>query len=134
MSYKNQNIELRTRFDSVWANRIPVDWPNLKFTYPDPISTWCRFRVSGGGAHRTTIGDTLNNERITGIVFIQLFTPIETGDAVIMQLADEAAEIFRDWCGTNVMCRTPMVRPIGPDGLGYYQVNVSIPFVRNELV
>lgn len=134
MSYKDRNIELRTRFDIQWNNRTAVDWPNMKFTYPDPVALWCRFRISGGDAQRTTIGDTLNNEKSTGIIYIQLFAPIETGDALIMQRADEAAEIFRNWCGTNIMCRTPVVKEIGPDGLGYYQVNVSIPFVRNELL
>jgi Bacteriophage related domain of unknown function len=134
MNYATQNTEIRARFNSIWANRIPVDHANMKFTAPIPSALWCRFRISGGDGKRTTIGAPTNNYRNTGIVYIQLFAPIETGDGTLFQRADEAANIFRDWCGTNIICRTPVVKDVGPDGLGYYQVNVSIPFVRNQIL
>lgn len=134
MSYETQNTELRTRFNTVWLDRIPVDFANFPFTLPSPPAPWCRFRISSGPAQRTTIGDSINNYKNTGIVFVQIFIPIDTGDGLAYQHADDVADIFRDWCGTNIRCRTPYVKEVGPDGSGYFQVNCIIPFVRDELL
>jgi hypothetical protein len=133
MSYESQNTELKTRFTTVWANRTPRDMPNMKFSLPSPPAPWVRFRISGGDAKRLTIGGGTNWHRNAGIIFVQLFVPIETGDAVITQYADVICDMFRDWCGTNITCRTPVVKEVGPDGSGYFQVNVNIPFHRDEL-
>ena len=134
MSYSAERSELRDKFDTEWADRIPVDWPNIAFDQPSPPAPWCRFRISGGERWRTTFGSHKNNYRNVGLIFIQIFVPVDTGDDEAFQRADEAAEIFRSWGGTNIQCRTPVIKEIGADGSGYYQVNVTIPFSSNELL
>lgn len=133
MSYQTQQEELRTRFYDAWAARIPVDYPNLEFTPPTPPAPWCRFRVIGGDSEQTTIGAATNNFRNAGIIAVQVFVPINTGDDLAYQHADAAGDIFENWCGTNITCRAKQVKEVGPDGLGYFQVNVFIPFRRDEL-
>jgi hypothetical protein len=134
MSYQTQNTELKTRFNTVWAHRTPVDLPNVVFTLPSPPAPWLRFRISGGSDRRTTIGSELNNYRNVGSIDVQIFVPVGTGDAIAFQRADEVAAIFRGWCGTNIRCRSPRIKEVGVDGSGYYQVNCIIPFIRDELL
>lgn len=133
MSYQTENNELRARFNTQWGDRIPVAWPNASFTPPNPISPWCRFSITEGESQRTTFGANTNNVRHTGIIYIQIFTPSNTGDGVALQRADEAAGIFRKWCGTNITCRDASIKVVGSTGDGWYQINVSIPFIRDEL-
>jgi hypothetical protein len=64
---------------------------------------------------------------------ISVFTLLAQGDATALALADAAAGIFRNWGGTNIRCRQPRIVNIGPDGQGWYQINVEIPFIRDEL-
>lgn len=134
MSTLIENNELRTRFNTVWASRTPVAWPNIPFTPPSPQSEWCRFSIVEGESRQTTFGATTNNFRTPGTLFVQLFDKPGAGDADILQRADEVAGIFRNWCGTNVRCRVPTIRAIGDTSDGWYQVNVSVPFVRDELL
>ena len=134
MSEQTANNELRTRFDTVWANRTPVAWPNVTFTPPSPQASWCRFSITNGEAQQTTIGSTTNNHRFTGVIYIQVFTATNAGDSVALQRADEAAAIFRNWCGTNIRCREATIKTIGANADGWYQINVSIPYRRDELL
>jgi hypothetical protein len=133
MSETSAQGELKTRFNTIWANRIPVSWPNLAFTPPSPQSPWCRFSIVGGESKQTTIGATNNNHRSTGIVYVSIFIPSNTGDLIALQRADEAAAIFRNWAGTNVRCRVPQIKAIG-DSDGWYQINVMTAFLRDELI
>lgn len=132
--FTTQQSEIRTRFNSIWANRTPVDFPNKKFTQPSPPAPWCRFRVTNGDSVRTTIGASTNNYRHLGIIYVQVFIPDDSDVNVGYALAETAADTFRDWGGATVQCRTPNIKEIGSDGSGYFQINVSIPFRRDELL
>lgn len=134
MSTLIENNELRTRFNTAWASRTPVAWPNVAFTPPSPQSIWCRFSLVEGDTIQTTFGASTNNFRTPGTLFVQLFDKPGIGDAAILQKADEAAAIFRNWCGTNVRCRAPHMKNIGATSDGWYQVNVNIPFIKDELL
>lgn len=134
MSFESQQSELRTRFNSIWANRTTVDFPNHKFDQPSPPAPWCRFRVSNGASARLGIGAGTAYERNLGIIFVQIFIPDDSDVTVGYAHADTVAGIFRDWGGTTVQCRTPRIKEIGSDGSGYFQINVSIPFKRDEII
>jgi hypothetical protein len=133
MSKQTQDNELRTRFNTVWANRTTVAWPNAAFTPPSPQVPWVRFTITDGEGRQTTIGSPTNNHAHTGVLFISIFAPTNAGDAIANQRADEAAAIFRNWCGTNIRCRAVTIKSIGVFE-GWYQINVQVPFRRDELL
>lgn len=131
MSHKAANNELKGMFNTQWGVKTPIAWPNVDFN--QPATAWVRFNIIYGDSQQTDFGGSLHNERTSGVVIIQVFTPLNQGDAEALGLADDVANIFRNWCGTNIRCRTPAIKDIGNDGFGWYQVNVSIPFIYDEL-
>lgn len=132
--FSTQQSELRTRFNAIWASRTTVDFPNHTFIQPSPPAPWCRFRVTNGASDRMSIGAGTNLYRNLGIIFVQIFIPDDTDVTVGYGHADVAAGIFRDWGGATVQCRTPNIKEVGSDGLGWFQINVSIPFRRDEIL
>jgi hypothetical protein len=132
MSYAAQNLELQARFKAGWGSTTPVAWPNVSFT--PSTAAWVRFTILNGEEARLTFGATLNNFRNTGVVVVSIFSPLNIGTADVMAKADAAAAIFRDWCGATVRCRAATIRDVGPEGQGWYQVNVTIPFQRDALL
>lgn len=140
MSYEAEGNEIRKRFkDQLTALGINtatrVAWPNVSFTPPnDPKSVWMRLTILGGEGTQLTIGASTNAHRFPGIIVVQVFAPTNKGDKDALAMADTVAGIFRNWSGTTVSCGTATVKAIGPDGQDWYQVNVTIPFHRDELL
>lgn len=133
MGYLTQHNELRTRFNTMWGSTTPIAWANAEFTPPSPPSPWVRFVVSDGQSTQTTVGASTNNHRHYGVVYVQIFVPLDAGDSVALGYADTIAGIFRNWYGTNITCRQPRIKDVGPEGNGWYQVNVTVSFFRDEL-
>lgn len=132
MSLTQQHDELTQAFNLLWADRTPVDWANVQFDMP-ANGSWARFRILDGDSNQLTIGATTNSHRHVGVIVVSLFTELGKGDATIIALADIVADGFRNWIGSYSHCRQPSIKEIGPDGQGWYQINVSIPFSRDEL-
>jgi hypothetical protein len=132
VSYESEHSQLRVRFNDQFSS-APIAWPNVEFT-PPVRSPWVRFNVLDADSFQTTIGATTNNHRFVGIVVINIFVPLDVGNASALAMADVVAAIFRNWCGSTVRCRAASVKDLGPDGNGWYQVNVVVPFQRDELL
>jgi hypothetical protein len=113
-----------------------IEWPNREFTPPTKAG-WLRVVLQAGDAAQIEIGGTPKNiHRHPGLVLIQVFVPANWGDKTALDLADQVAALFRrvrvEHTDGSIVFRTPTVRAIGPSG-AYYQVNVSVPFVRDHL-
>lgn len=133
MSYVAEHNEIRTRFNTVWNNTLPVAWPNVEYT-PTVGTPWTRITIFDNPSAQVDIGSPLKTYRNTGLIIVQIFCELNKGNGTALGYADTVAGIFRNWCGSTVRCRAPHVEDIGNDGHGWYQVNVSIPFVRDELI
>ena len=163
MSYQAEHSELKAHFDKEWLGRTLICWPSVVFTPPEPVeysivdggnaipegfeildggtalssgfdpNSWVRFNILNGESKQTTIGSNANNHFHPGIITIQIFSVPGKGCSRILTLADIVSGIFRNWNGTNITCRQATVKTIGLDEFGWYQVNVTIPFFRNEL-
>jgi hypothetical protein len=133
MSYVNEHNQIRARFNTIWDDTLPVAWPNKAFT-PIIDSPWVRLTIIDNPQYQVEIGNAAKTFRNTGLIVVQVFTTLDEGDSVALGHADTIAAIFRNWCGTSVKCRAASIFNIGNDGNGWYQVNVSIPFVRDELI
>lgn len=134
MSYLNEHNQIRGRLNTSWANATPIAWPNLNFTPPNPQVPWIRLFISDGDSNQIDLGANPATIRYAGLIFIQVFTKVDEGDAEALQLADSAKNIFHNWCGETVRCRAAKVKVIGNDGFGWYQINVAIPFYRDEQI
>lgn len=138
MSFVDEHKELATRFNTETAadnmlKDLGIEWPNMTFK-PSSDKSWMRFNILDVDTKQITFGDIQNIHRAHGLVIVQVFSPLNIGDSEAMTIADAVAKIFRNWCGTTVRCREAAKRVIGPDGHGWYQVNVIVPFQRDELL
>lgn len=131
-------------FNASWdADAIPVSWPNRDFT-PPKDANWVRVVVQAVDAEQIEIGGQVTHRRITGLLMVKVFTPVDVGDEVGLALADVVASIFRgarpilEGNVGALLFREPTVREVGSDAIeaeygAYYQVNVSIPYQRNNI-
>jgi hypothetical protein len=125
-------VELRKRYNACWTPP-PTEFPNESFSKPEPSAMWARFNIIDGIEQQLDIGDAAKTFRLSAMVVVQLFAPLDTGTIDILLQADIVADGFRNWCGTTVTCKESTVRKIGNDGFGWYQVNVLIPFKVDAL-
>lgn len=144
MSYEAQHNALRNRFATEWDDTTPVEWPNgpplepPNAEEPTPPSTeldaWVRFVIEDIEANQASMGDPGNNvHRHEGAVVVMIFTPSGEGDQRALELADQAAAIYRGWLapGTGLRFRrAPFIRRVGQEQK-WYHVNVLIPFERD---
>lgn len=133
MSYSSEETDIQTRFSTAWGATTPVSYPNVDFT-PPVDAAWVQFSLLGGAAQQVDLGTTATFRNI-GVIVVQIFVPTGSGVAVAMGHADSAAAIFRRASFSGVTCRAPAIRRVGVDDSDtWYQVNVEIPFYRNEVL
>jgi len=112
-----------------------IAWPNRDFTPPSKAS-WIAVTIQAGDSAQIELGADKVVHRHPGLVVIQVFSPANWGDKTALDLADQVAALFRrqrlSYTDGSILFRTPTVREIGVDG-SLFQVNVSIPFVRDYL-
>ena len=148
MSAVDERTAIGTLFNAEWdSDTTPIAWPNRNFT-PPQNNSWVRLSILQGEPFQIEIGSAnCNQHRSPGFVMISVFSPMNKGDAAALALAETAAQIFRSTkrvsAGANgdIRFRTPEVKAIGIDSKGsrdldegtYYQVNVSVPFVRDDV-
>lgn len=138
MGFETAYNEIRTKFNTDWAARTPIAWPNVQYTPPDNKSYWGTFTIveapEQDSGTQISLGATTNANRYAGVIIIQLFAPLNVGDKQILTYADAALNILGNWNGVTVRCRRGTIKNIGSDGQGWYQVNVRVPFIRDILL
>lgn len=133
MSFSAEEADIKTRFSTAWGSTTTVSYPNEAFTEPTN-EAWVRLSVLGGSAQQIDLGDSATFRNL-GVIVIQVFVPTDSGVVEAMGHADTAAAIFRRASFSGITCRAPAVRRVGVDDSGtWYQVNVEIPFYRNEVL
>ena len=127
--------ELRTRFYEQWGVTTPIAWPNILFN-PMVGTPWCRFTVQLTSTEDMEIGTEPKTYRTLGILYVQIFTPKNEGDAEALDLANQVVSIFRRWRGSTVKCRPPSIDIIGhgQQGDDWFQVNVIVTFEQDIII
>jgi|SRR6185369_2609672 len=133
MSYLSQHNEIRKRLYDAWGSTTPIAWPNKEFTPPNPQAPWIRLSINDGEANQINLGSTPSTIRYFGIIYFQVFVVQDKGDTQALTLADQLISYFHNWCGVNVRCRAAKVKIVGNSD-GWFQVNVSVPFYRDEQI
>jgi len=117
---------------NAWAG-IPssaVDYPNSPQPFdPSGKTIWARLADVPGlsSAPEVGIGPCV---RRTGVIVIQIFVPTYEGTLAITKAADALVEHFEYYSDSSgpFDCFSASAQVVGDDGLGWYQVNVRIPY------
>ncbi len=131
--FSNAVKEVENRLNVNWADTTPIKYDNVPFQEPQGVPWIAVFLLE-------TIGDQISTNkprhRFEGEIVIQIFTPLHQGSKVALDLASQAAAIFRRaQFGTTdsgfFTCMTPQIQPIGVEEGGWYQVNLAVPYKRD---
>lgn len=117
-----------TQWTSIPADA--VDYPNPPKPFdPAGLSIWARLADVPGLSSTPEIGIGPCVRR-TGILVIQLFVPTYKGTLAITKAADTLVQHFEYYSDPSgpFDCLAASAQVVGDDGLGWYQVNVQIPY------
>lgn len=119
---------------AVYEAKTPIAWPNVNFT--PPSGPWVRFNVlDGEGAWRSIGSPGSNLAGYVGVVVIQIFVPLLSGESTARDLADAAAVIFQGKVISRIRFSPATVQILNTSlADGWHQINVSIPFRRDVLI
>lgn len=96
---------------------------------PPETEIWAKVTVKNGGSFITEIGEQPGT-RTTGIIFIQLFAPLNTGTDLLSQMADKWAAHMQFHKADTLELREASILDAGDDGR-FYQYSVNIPYILN---
>lgn len=97
---------------------------------PPANEIWAKVTVKNAGSFISEIGSKPST-RTTGIVYIQLFAPLNTGTDLISQMADKWAEHMQFHKKDELELREASIIDVSTYGELYYQYNVNISYVVN---
>lgn len=103
-----------------------VRYPNDKTYDPSGKAIWARLTNLPGQAGATEIGDGPVVHR-TGIAFIQLFVPANSGSLLITQTADKLSSLF-EFTNDGKLSYFAVSAVEAGETEGWYQVNLQIPY------
>ena len=121
------------------ARDVPVAWPNVQF---DPSTQfdqstqdgWVRLTILITDAFPASSSGAKVRQRTVGLVGVQVFTPLGTGDRVAAGIADDVVSAlqFTTLDGVVIGAATPL--PVGTTSEGNYQINVTARFRYDTLI
>lgn len=104
---------------------------------PPSNEIWAKITVSNAGSHIASIGDK-PCKRTVGIIFIQLFAPLNSGTLELSRLADLWAEHMEFYKVDHLELREANIIDAGhssaigdPSTMSFYQYNVNVSYVVN---
>lgn len=131
MSFADALTTIESRFHSLWDKTdADVTYGNVAFQ-PRNNFPWVRLTVQHGDTNRAAVYPEYY--RSTGVIFAQIFVPPNKGTKLALTLADTVSGIWRGQQFSGVSCLAPSVTDVGVRD-GWYQVNVSCPYYRDELL
>lgn len=123
-------------FITAWGATSPITLDNEAFQ-PPADTAWVRMAVRHNVSTLECIGGSgyggMNSYQRAGIVFLQVFTPLNQGTREADTLAQAARAIFegKTFSSNAIRFNNVVVREIGPDG-SWFQVNLEADFQYDE--
>lgn len=121
-------------FKDNWSRDENIAWPNKAYR-PVKDKAFLRFYIRENQTIRVLMtGDSNDGEEYSGTIFIQVYTPSNTGDLLSGQLVDAVADLLKEkeilLTGSVEPINTQQATPntVGNTGDGWYLVNVAVPF------
>ena len=129
MTFEQIRSIVMTRM-SQWAG-VPadnVDYPNNSEPFDQAgKAIWARLADIPGPSSAPEVGLGPCVQR-TGILVVQLFVPSYEGTLAITRAADTLVRHFEFYSEGGFDCFAASAATLGDDGLGWYQVNIQIPY------
>ena len=98
---------------------------------PPSNEIWAKVTVSNAGSHIASIGDK-PCKRTVGIIFIQLFAPLNSGTLELSRLADLWAEHMEFYKVDHLELREASIIDVGhSSAMSFYQYNVNVSYRVN---
>lgn len=134
MSSLSVVLAVRTRWQAQWSH-TPTAHENLTYT-PVPGTAWVRLTIRAANAQQASLGQP-SLDRHTGLVFLQIFTPLDQGQDRSQWLADRAAAVFRKTslvvAAGEVVFGVPYQVVAETGGDNWHQINVVCPYTFDVL-
>lgn len=135
MSYAAERTAIMTRWHTEWTAAhptIPYAHGNARLD-PKADRPWLRITILSGESRQTSFGaGDRGQHRHIGLISIEVFVPLGSGEAVARSLLDTATDIFRTAEFSGILCRGPTLAP-GQTTPNYYKISATIPFQRDEV-
>lgn len=135
MSYAAERTAIMTRWHAAWTAAhptIPYAHGNARLD-PKADKPWLRITILSGSSQQASFGaEDRGRHRHIGLISIEVFVPIGTGEAQARALLDTATDVFRSREFAGILCRGPSVVP-GMTTSNYYKIAATIPFQRDEV-
>ena len=126
MSFVNERLAIEDRLQEYWSY-TDIAWVNVDFDVPNN-KDWIKLNILNGSSSYRAINGL---KRHAGVILIQVFTPVNTGTNKVREYSDTIASIFDSKTFSDVVCDVASIVTIGADDR-FYQVNVTIPYWRDE--
>ncbi|MEE7442670.1 phage tail terminator-like protein [Methylobacterium oryzae] len=125
---KSAVAAIRSYFQTGWANETKIVFDDEEYT-PQAGVPFVRLNIRHTMGDQATIGAPGNNrhEQLGGLT-VQIFTPQGNASVRARELTDKAADLFRGKRTSGIRFYETTPREIGPDGNGFYQINVDVRF------
>jgi len=126
--FSTQMASLEPSVSIVWDNAQPDPTPSNPQT-----EEWCRYSFRPGSETIGALGGL--TWRGTGVVIVQVFTPLGLGQGPNLDVLRNVQLLFRDSSPiSGVRIQPPIsIRQFGEQD-GWYQGNATIPFESDEII
>lgn len=137
-TYSDETAAIFGYLESGWA-ATAIAYPNAQFT---PVTAgangtsqpYIRPMIRRQPAFNASVARDSKLVRHPGLLVIEVRVPENTGDGVAMDLGSDLADMFRNLgLAPSIHFRAATVRDLGPDGRGWYLVQVEVPFYRDSI-
>lgn len=108
------------------ALSLPTQYPNAPFTIPDATS-WADWTVLFGDEVQRTVGSTTRRFRVTGILQVDVYTPMRQGEDAGMVTAEAIGDRYSGTDRAGATFRDHSVTPLGRSG-GWFRHVVRCSF------
>ena len=127
-----RNLIIKT-YLTEYDGDFPIATDNLKFTKPNPPEKWVRISVQFNDGFQESLGIKTNRKFSgLGLLFIQVFTPINTATDENDSLARASKILFDGEHIQQVRFFNGRIDTIGPDG-EFYQQNAIVEFEFEDI-
>lgn len=126
-------IAINDRFIASWGETTPFSFTNEIPADNDITKSWVRLTSRLSVSGQRSLGQQTNRKfDRNGIIFGQVFSPINQGSSAGTALAKQIEDLFEGERFNGVVCQNSIIRDIGPDG-EWYQLQVEIDFMYEEV-
>jgi hypothetical protein len=135
VSFAATQIAIEGRFvtEVSTPQSLSVEYENTTFTPPSD-TVWARVTVREGESFPADFGSSSIRRRTPGVLFVNLFAPLNKGTKDVIVLADVVADKFSHAdIGSGLMFQTASIQRLGRVE-NEFQVNVTCPFVADDFV